>query len=1612
MIVVLYSQYAGYLFSTYETKPLNDYKIIFFAHWNEISPVTFMLYMAGVDLLTLIAFGLLHGILLFYVIYIIILTIIRKFYPNIREYFTLFFKIVNGFYQIFFSSFLWVLYVPFTEIHAGTMVIGANSFLVEFRNTSSYSEKPTYYLILGALGIILTFFTGIILSYCYISYDFYERNLLKRSFRLNLILQLFARSLLVTLYYLNINNILLIKYMIANVLGVTALYDFFKYIPFRDEFICIFYGSSTIIFEYLMILFSFWELTDLLLEYNLFFLWVLPSSFLVVFVTSYYKFKYFKVLQLNPKEMNENNLDYVDAFLDIIYELSLTGQNQKKQKIKLLGLMSQFFKLQMKGLKLFEKKKFQNILSSNQEIDLENIITIINELFQIFLNDKTLRKKQEIYENVLMKYCTFLSNFQNNPIKAYYELKKLLILKENQFLGEANSKPSTIFTIVSELISEQIEGMIAENFMLKYKINLDTNGKSKYLTKAQKSSENKESLSFFPRANEICYNSIGDFIKLLKLKISFYEKLLIGLNSLEDVKREGCNFVLCSNRMKNILEDRINEISNDNSKENIVVLKLNSLFYRLILNDRLSSSIFEAKVREILRKDSILLNKSSSSSCFLELKTIILSITLLKPGGLIINKKTNKIANFFGYELSEFQTNCSIHTLMPFSMSEIHQNLITKFLKKGPGKIFNQARSVYALNKNNYVFPVSLQLTLSFCFEEDFCVSGILTKIESSSMDLIFKNDGEIIGLTENFSKEMPNLIGFNVKSLYSKFNFFFFMPDLLEKMPSEKEIESFIRRKEFIIDFMPNKALPFYFINEIQSVLNFLKQYLSKIKDQTNKKKFFRKFLSSNSCRLLFTKKIVQFSLRIEIFPIKDQSFLKLYILQIKQIFTGEDKEDFSSYTAGLSTSTAQTLKSDTFVSNLTEKNEELFPKLKETKEEFMENEKILNEITIKEEIKLNKLISETSLSDNKKTGQQFQESRSNDTEKLRISNDSEKKASSLASNSMLKRENLGEYLLEEVVNNKKSGKIIRRIFMLSLFQIAFFLAVNIFYEILVKERINSLYYSMIDIKNQMIFIDSFDKATFFSNLFLLEKKNILNSEEFLENKEFLLNLTKNSYPKLKQIQKDLIFQEENTEIPLNFLENDETQTRTTQYFSISLLPLLITSYIYELFGNFNNFSFTINFFLGNFERINTRNSKFFSEKTNNFEYLKNDLMSFYLYLSFIGIICCLSLQIISFPFIKHHSIYLEKIYLLTSRMQEKECELEILRLKAGLSKLESSNEAYMTYDFDKLDTIKVKNKTDQEFSQVKSKEKSKKSYNVKYLSSKIINNRLSYFSNYLFFLITLLIVGLYYTGIFIYMKKIGQNLDFSIEIVKYTHNYYIGLGKINLLRIMVLSHKEAHDKLVITDQDIIKLNEDFKNWVDILKECNSDDLKEKIQDSLGGWFLSYKKLMVNDLCKIEEKTQFICDSYSLEHLQFGIQGYSSYLYNKITQEKHLFDQAMSNSSIDFQNINQNLLLERDLNKTLKSFEVIEMALDKLLIETVSIVTYLLEKLNSDIVWLILVGGLGCSFVWLGIIVARYRQMGKEMNLSKEMLRLIPLAKLNEESTIHLLKFLETKLK
>ena len=78
LIVVMYSQYSGYIVSTYTQRPLVDRSTIYLAHWYEYSPGTFLLFLTGNDTLTLLCFWIVQAILYGYLGYLVLLTYFRR----------------------------------------------------------------------------------------------------------------------------------------------------------------------------------------------------------------------------------------------------------------------------------------------------------------------------------------------------------------------------------------------------------------------------------------------------------------------------------------------------------------------------------------------------------------------------------------------------------------------------------------------------------------------------------------------------------------------------------------------------------------------------------------------------------------------------------------------------------------------------------------------------------------------------------------------------------------------------------------------------------------------------------------------------------------------------------------------------------------------------------------------------------------------------------------------------------------------------------------------------------------------------------------------------------------------------------------------------------------------------------------------------------------------------------------------------------------------------------------------------------------------------------------------------------------------------------------------
>jgi hypothetical protein len=132
---------------------------------------------------------------------------------------------------------------------------------------------------LGFLGISLTLITALISSYFFRTYSFNETRLLCRRFDLVLVIQILASFLTTFTYYLNIASILPFKTFLAQVAGLSRIYDIFWNNPFQNRTIINFFMYSVFFYYISMSATAIWLFTEIE-DTQLFYFMVLSALFI------------------------------------------------------------------------------------------------------------------------------------------------------------------------------------------------------------------------------------------------------------------------------------------------------------------------------------------------------------------------------------------------------------------------------------------------------------------------------------------------------------------------------------------------------------------------------------------------------------------------------------------------------------------------------------------------------------------------------------------------------------------------------------------------------------------------------------------------------------------------------------------------------------------------------------------------------------------------------------------------------------------------------------------------------------------------------------------------------------------------------------------------------------------------------------------------------------------------------------------------------------------------------------------------------------------------------------------------------------------------------------
>ena len=268
------------------------------------------------------------------------------------------------------------------------------------------------------------------------------------------IYQLVARTAVVIIYYLDLKEVL-IKHLVSQALWILLMAEFVIYLPMKNKRVLSFYGASLLIYSLIMFLALIWERSEFMSEYNIFFFWMLMCPLLVKIALLIIDHQYNKLIcsnsALSSNSRNSSRADFskLDIFLEEMLYLAGVSLEQGDLKLRFFGIMESHKEF-CRDKKCYCHLPEYEYKDENSNIKVEKIIVIIGFLFRKHLGQV---RDPRIREHLSLKYLSFLAVYQDNPVRAYYELNTLLMRKEQR---------SIFFVAISEIISKNIEKMIGD----------------------------------------------------------------------------------------------------------------------------------------------------------------------------------------------------------------------------------------------------------------------------------------------------------------------------------------------------------------------------------------------------------------------------------------------------------------------------------------------------------------------------------------------------------------------------------------------------------------------------------------------------------------------------------------------------------------------------------------------------------------------------------------------------------------------------------------------------------------------------------------------------------------------------------------------------------------------------------------------------------------------------------------------------------------------------------------------------------------------------------------------------------------------------------------------
>ncbi|CAD8211970.1 unnamed protein product [Paramecium octaurelia] len=419
--------------------------------------------------------------------------------------------------------------------------------------------------------------------------------------------------------------------------------------------------------------------------------------------------------------------------LNLIYELyscicNINSNSITRQHILIFQLINN---------EKFSKFK-QKALISNKSTNMSDYyklgLYLITEMFIELLNEQ----KNEIEETQLL-FVTFLVFVRKKPLVAYVQFKR--------FEQNVNYQKSYYYCLIKERIDLHLQKRIQEvqkiyqNKQVQQLKN-DVNNEKRITTLE---------LYQFCQLEEYFQKALLDIIQY---KISIWKFQIQGCQSIYEFQ----TFALPLSKkiidcILYLREQQINVVKEEfiKSCEDVLTLKICSMFHSFVLNDYCISLLCEQKISDLITIE--LQQKTLSRSNILNDNTVLVILSMVKQLGQILNINKSQLANYFGYSVMEINQIINIRELMPLHFGQQHDRFLQSYIKEAKTDLVFKDVITFGRTKTGFLIPQYINIYNNYNILDDFTLIGGLTKITDSQNYLLFDEYGRIIGITQEMSK-------------------------------------------------------------------------------------------------------------------------------------------------------------------------------------------------------------------------------------------------------------------------------------------------------------------------------------------------------------------------------------------------------------------------------------------------------------------------------------------------------------------------------------------------------------------------------------------------------------------------------------------------------------------------------------------------------------------------------------------------------------------------------------------------------------------------------------------------------------------------------------------